>query len=191
MKKTLIKPSALYVQKDSIYKDLGIDCYDEQRNALTYTGSNPVICHPPCRLFSKLKHFSKAPACEKLLAYSSIIIVRQNGGVLEHPVGSSLWEEMKLPYPGKYDQYGGFSICVNQSWFGHKAEKKTLLYICGITASEIPDYEINFNAIEFTVSSSKKRTQKKEITKRERSATPIKFAKFLIELASKCKGGVK
>jgi hypothetical protein len=113
------------------------------------------------------------------------------GGVLEHPATSRLWEEMQLPYPGNYDEYGGFSICVDQFWFGHKARKKTLLYICGCNQNDLPPIPLRFDAVEFTVASRIKkksgRRVKQEITKAEREHTPIDLAKWMIKVAMKCK----
>ena len=171
----------LFTEKNSIYKTLDCDCYDEKRNALTYAGNSPVIAHPPCRLFSKMRKFSTANINEKKLAYWAVKLIRQNGGILEHPAGSLLWKEMNLPLPGQVDEFGGTSILVWQSWFNHPCQKKTLLYICGLKISEIPIYKINFNAIEYVVSKSRKRNGKKEISKSKRSTTPVKFAKWLIE----------
>ena len=46
--------TVLFVASDSIYKALGCDCYDTERNALTYRGNNPVVAHPPCQLWGKM-----------------------------------------------------------------------------------------------------------------------------------------
>jgi len=179
--------SVLFVQKDSIYKSLVADCYDEARNALTFSGSTPVIAHPPCRLFSKLRAFAKAPVSEKELAYFAVRTIQKNGGVLEHPKSSTLWKECNLPLPGSYDKFGGFTICINQSWFGARMQKATLLYIVGIPQFMLPSYPISFDLPTHTLTSNRKKTLKKVVTKRERSATPIAFAKWLVETASLCK----
>jgi hypothetical protein len=184
--------SALYVRTDSVYKTLGVDCWDIDRDARNWPGGNPVIAHPPCRAWGKLHRFANPRPGEKELAIDAVNSVRKWGGVLEHPSGSHLWKEMNLPLPGKYDEYGGFTLNVNQSWWGHKAEKKTLLYIVGMKVEDVPRMPISFDAIQYTISSPKKvngrRNQhKKEISKKEREETPIDFAKWLIELASNCK----
>ena len=101
---------------------------------------------------------------------------------------------MSLPLPGKYDEYGGFSICIDQFWFGHKAQKKTLIYVCGCTQAELPSIPMRFDAVEYTVSSRIKkksgRRTKKEITKSEREHTPNDLAKWLIKVAIKCKSPI-
>ncbi len=183
--------SVLYTRADSIYKQLGVDCWDMERDARKWPGGNPIVAHPPCRAWGQLSHFAKPRPDEKELAISAVKQIRKYGGVLEHPRASKLWKEMNLPMPGEVDEYGGYSICVNQSWWGHKAEKKTLLYIVGCKIGGLPPIPISFNAIEYTVGSKKKkksgRRTKKEITKKEREATPVEFAKWLIEVANKCK----
>lgn len=96
---------------------------------------------------------------------------------------------MRLPRPGSRDKWGGYSILIHQSWFGHKAEKKTLLYIVGIAPKDLPAIPIRFDAIEYTVASKIKkhsgRRIKREITKKEREETPMALALWLVEVAKK------
>lgn len=180
--------SVLFVTKDSVYKSLVHDCYDINRDALSFCGTNPVIAHPPCRAWGQLSHMAKPRQGERELAIWAVDIIRKNGGVLEHPRASKLWKELNLPVGKDSDEYGGFSICVNQSWFGHKAQKKTLLYIVGVKRKDIPPYPITFDAVQYTISTSKAKNRvKKEAPKKDREATPLQFAKWLIELAKSCK----
>ncbi len=183
--------SALFVRKDSIYKELGVDCWDMERNALNWAGGNPVIAHPPCRAWGQLSHMANPRPGEKELAFFAIEMIRKYGGVLEHPRASRLWPEY-LPMPGNVDKFGGYSISVDQFWWGHKAKKSTLLYIVGCPIRELPAIQMRFDALQYTVSSKiKKKSGRrilKEIPKSEREATPIDFAKWLIEVASRCGG---
>jgi hypothetical protein len=179
--------SALYVRKDSIYKSLGLDCWDIDRDSRNFSGLGPVIAHPPCRAWGQLSHMAKPRHDEKELAIHAIGVIRKNGGVLEHPSGSKLWPTLKLPKPGTGpDEYGGISILINQFWFGHKAEKKTLLYIVGVKAKDLPLIPMRFDAIEYTIASKIKKKSgrriKKEVTKKEREETPERLAKWLIEV---------
>lgn len=179
--------SALYVRNDSIYKLLGIDSWDIDRDARNYAGKNAVICHPPCRSWGKLKHFAKPRADEKELAITAIGQVRKWGGVLEHPSGSSLWKECGLPVGADIDKFGGFTLCIDQHWFGHCAKKRTLLYIVGCNPTDIPDYPLKFELPTHVIGSNRKRHPgQKGVSQRLREHTPEAFAKFLIDLAEIC-----
>ncbi len=47
--------AALYVETDGTYFDVpGVDAWDEERDARTYTGPHPVVAHPPCQLWGAL-----------------------------------------------------------------------------------------------------------------------------------------
>lgn len=183
----MVKVSALFVRKDSIYKKMGVDSWDIERDAKKWTGGNPIIAHPPCRAWGKLKGLAKPIEGEKELATWSIHMVRKFGGVLEHPRHSGLWKEMKLPVGTQIDEFGGFSISIDQFWFGHKAKKETLLYICGIEKDKLPIIPLRFDRIEYVVTTSSKYSNKKEISSKEREATPELLAKWLLSLAENCK----
>lgn len=175
--------TVLYTQKNSIHNKLGCDCWDIIRDARKYDGNSPVIAHPPCRAWGKLKNFAKPRPDEKELALHAINVIRKNGGVLEHPKDSGLWPNI-LPLPGTIDEYGGWTLFVHQKWFGHKAQKKTYLYIVGCKPKDIPDYPISFDVpthiINFT-----KQNGKTPVSKKEREATPYDLAKWLIDLINK------
>lgn len=178
--------TVLFARKDSIYKSMGLDVWDIDRNAMNFDGSNPVIAHPPCRMWGKLSYFAKPRLGEEKTAFHAIDRVRQNGGILEHPAYSKLWKVAGLPRPGSgCDEFGGYTIDIDQSWFGHKARKRTWLYIVGVKESELPVITISFDAIQFCISTSKGRARGrlKEVTHAEREHTPEKLAKWLIETA--------
>lgn len=185
-----MKVSVLFARQDSIYKTLDVDVWDIDRDARLWPGGNPVVCHPPCRAWGQLSHMAKPRPDEKELAIYSIAMIRKFGGVLEHPRASKLWPHLKLPLGSEVDEYGGFTICINQSWFGHKAQKKTLLYICGVDRSEII-VPIRFDRIDYTVTSSIRKSSgrraKGRLGNKDNEGTPVEFAKWLIELAKKCK----
>lgn len=177
--------SALFVRKDSIYKKLGIDSYDIERNALTWPpGSSVIITHPPCTLWSRLAALSKAPIEEKQLAIWTLWQIRQSpkGGILEHPAGSKIWTELKLPKPGSFDEYKGWTLNIDQFWFGHKAKKNTTLYIKGCNPNHIPDIPYRLDAITHTIGGAKPGL--KQMGKKENEETPIQFAKWLIQIAN-------
>lgn len=173
--------AVLYCTSNSIYKRIAVcDAYDEKRDARTFVGSCPVIAHPPCRLFSKLRKFSTAPVDEKKLAHHALVAVRMNGGVLEHPAFSKLWQEAELPIPGQgADKYGGWSMSIDQSWFGHECPKNTWLYIVGVDRNNIPDIHLPCAGPTKTMGMGSRR----ELSKTARNKTPARFAHWLVQLA--------
>lgn len=178
----------LFTQKNSIYQDLGCDCWGIERDATRYTGSDPVIAHPPCRAWSRVRGLAKPLPGERELAFVAIQIVRKNGGVLEHPSSSTLFPEF-LPLPGSFDSFGGYSICIDQFWFGHKCRKATLLYVVGCSQKQLPPIPYRLDAITHTVGRSKanRYNGKKEISKKGREATPVLLAEWLIQVTKLCK----
>lgn len=174
--------SVLFVAKNSVYKTLGVDCWDEERDALKWPGGNAIVVHPPCRLFSQLRHMSTAPKEEKKLAYWAVDQVRQCGGVLEHPAMSRLWKEVNLPKPGNSDRFG-LCVAVDQWWWGHRARKPTWLYVCGTKPIEIP---LRIGEAESTCSSRIWGPGNNRVRGEELAATPPAFARWLIETAERC-----
>lgn len=171
----------LFCDNDSIYKQLDCNVYDINRDALTCNSSLACVYHPPCRSWGRLRHFSGFHPGEHLLSVWSILRIWKYGGILEHPAGSKLWNLLSLPLPGKsYDLHKGFSVSINQSWFGHKCTKNTWLYICGINISELPSMPLNFNLITHSISSKKSNSGLIEIRKKDRSKTPVELANYLI-----------
>lgn len=181
--------TVLFTRSDSVYLSLGCDCWDMGRDARLYQGEDPVIAHPPCRAWSRLRHFAKPRPDEKDLARFAVAVIRQNGGVLEHPGSSTLWADQALPRPGGWerDRWGGYSVSVDQFWWGHRCEKRTWLYIKGIEFRDLPAHPLNMNAITHKVASRAGMRKgmpgwKPEIGKAEREATPVQFAKYLISI---------
>jgi hypothetical protein len=178
--------SVLFAARDSVYKTIdGLDVWDEERNALLWPGGNPGIFHPPCRLWSAFLHqFSTAPQSEKKLAFWSVEQIRRWGGVLEHPAFSNLWDAAHLPSPGQRDSYG-FTISIDQFWFGHQCRKRTWIYCCGIARSAVPAPPIRLVGQYPVALHTKQRVPKRD--KYSRSATPFAFAQWLVETAEAVK----
>lgn len=184
------KVSVLFVRKDSIYKSMGIDCWDIDRDARLWPGGNPIIAHPPCRAWGQLSHMAKPRPDEKELAIWSIHQIRKHGGVLEHPRASKLWKEMNLPLGNEIDEFGGFTLCIDQSWWGHRAQKRTLLYICGAKRSELPRMPLKFELVTHVITQGLRKGQpgwRPRVTQYERESTPAALAEWLIEVASLCR----
>lgn len=188
-RKKKMKVSALFVRADSIYKKMGIDAWDKQRNALLWPGGNAIVAHPPCAQWGRLKGIAHNKPEEKAMAIWAVEQIRRWGGVLEHPRDSSLWSCMKLPFPQDgHDEFGGHTLCINQFWFGHPAVKKTFLYIVGIPKTDLPPVPIRFDMVEHRICGVKvKHTpRKKEVSKKWREATPEKLAQWMVNVAHIC-----
>lgn len=163
--------SALYVNKNSVYKALGLDCWDIERDATRYKGPNPVIAHPPCRLWSKhMRHFSKAPEEEKQLAWHAFDSLMQFGGILEHPYGSLFLDRY---WPGEVK-----IVQINQCWFGYPITKRTWLMM-----PSWYEYEMPFRLESDFPPGYQKRWFEKN--KWKRSETTLELAKWLIETVEK------
>lgn len=179
--------AVLYARADSIYKLLqGTDVYDIERDARTYDGPWPVVAHPPCRAWGRLRAFASPRPDERNLARLAVALVREFGGVLEHPASSTLWPAQRLPEPGQRDQYGGWTLVVDQDWWGHRAEKRTRLYVVGCEPQDVPPLPMRLEEPTHVVQSSKRHDCRPHITKAEREHTPMEFAIWLCELARRC-----
>lgn len=183
--------AALYVRGDSVYKSLGVDCWDAERDARLYRGPGPVVAHPPCRGWGSLRFFAKPAPGEVDLAFVAVGQVREFGGVLEHPERSVLWGAANLPAPGAIDEFGGFTLPVSQKWWGHRAEKRTFLYVCGCGIADVPDIPLVLGDAERVLFNRRglragMRGFRTECGRAERERTPEAFAVWLIDLAARC-----
>ena len=179
--------AALFVRADSTYKTMtGVDAWDMERDARLWPGGSPVVAHPPCRAWGAFAMFAKPRHDEKDLARWAVRQVRQWGGVLEHPAASRLWPEMRLPEPGERDGFGGWTLPVHQHWFGHRAEKKTRLYVVGVEPRDIPAMPLRLDDpthVIGDVGRASRGDNRPEVSKAEREQTPPAFAEWLVALA--------
>lgn len=186
--------AVLYARQDSVYKGIEFcDVWDAERDARGYPGGLPVVAHPPCRTWGRLAKRARAPQSEQELARHAVRIVRENGGVLEHPAYSKLWKDQGLPLPGRgRDARGGWTLPITQHWWGHKAEKATWLYIVGRDPQSCPPIPMRLGGSTHVVATSCARNRalqsvrRPEITKAEREHTPLALALWLCELAAGC-----
>jgi hypothetical protein len=169
-----------------------LDCYDASRDARTYAGPYPVVAHPPCGPWGKLRH--QYEGAEHDCGPRAVEQVRAWGGVLEHPAHSKLWERCGLPKPGELgDDWGGHTIEVDQVEWGHVARKRTWLYIVGVPRARVADLMLArpFPGRQPTHWASGSRTAPrgpvpkgiKVCSAAQRRRTPPAFAEFLIALA--------
>jgi hypothetical protein len=142
--------AALFVETGGVYAGLlGVDPWDEPRDARRYAGPHPVVAHPPCKRWGRFWHGStRKPHQYKLgtdggCFAAALTAVRNWGGVLEHPADSLAWEYFGLHRPKrgngwiKADRYGGWTCYVEQGHYGHISRKPTWLYACHVGLPEL------------------------------------------------------
>ena len=168
--------SILFTQKNSTYKKFnGTDCWDKKRDAKNFDEKNVIIAHPPCRAWATFKGIAKPEPGEKELAILAVDLVRKNGGIVEHPNRSSLWKQMRVPRPNEgSDEFGGFTISIDQYWFGHRGKKNSWLYIVGIKPKNLPPFPIRLGHTPIKV---------EKMGKYERERTPIELCRWLLDIA--------
>jgi hypothetical protein len=191
-----MKVAALYVQKYGCYfESIGIDAWDEERDARKYNGPYPVIAHPPCQRWGKMARVNFArwggehnrPGNDGGCFEAALKSVNKFGGVLEHPAQSYAWKEYGLsrPTPNQWIKSKEGWVCeVWQSAYGHRANKATWLYYKGI----VKPFDLKWNRIKgshqvgFQDKRGKARN-KPTLSKKEANATPEEFKRVLIDLA--------
>jgi hypothetical protein len=178
--------AALFVATGGAYFGLpDVDPWDEARDARKYAGPWPVVAHPPCQRWGsrwwwagrgKPRHTKGADGGCFISALTS---VRQWGGVLEHPANSGAWRWHGLNSPPRCggwvsaDFHGGWTCCVEQGHYGHRARKATWLYAVGV---QLP-------SLAWGRSSATGLVDHMSGDGRERSATTPQFRDLLISIA--------
>ncbi len=195
--------AALFIDPDGPYPQMeGVDWWDETRDARLYEGPFPVVCHSPCHLWTNMtkvnykRYKDRSPEHEERLrpgndqgcfasALDSLIAF---GGVLEHPAGSTAFDEYQIPKPrveGWCRVADNLWVCeVWQVAYGHKARKRTWLAYCG----KRPPFELNWERREGTHQIGWFDRKKKTLGKKEASRTPQAFADDLVKLARWSRG---
>lgn len=200
--------AALFVETNGCYFGLPeVDPWDKARDARRYEGPHPVVAHPPCERWGR--YWGGAPAQmprlrladDKGCFASALHSVRLYGGVLEHPEGSHAWRWFQLNVPPKNggwvkaDWLGGWTCCVEQGAYGHRARKATWLYAFG---TETPSLRWgsapgDFVRLEDGYHSKEERARAiktgacPRLSKQQRAATPPDFRDLLLSIARTAK----
>lgn len=187
------KMVALFVAKDSIYKNLIADCYDEEKDALTYNGDFPIIAHPPCQLWGKMAKINymrwgglhNKPGNDGGKFKFALDTVERCGGIIEHPAMSNafIYYGIGKPVLGAWTRARNGWVCeVWQSAYGHRANKKTWLYYVGLHRPKNPDFSTPRGACQIGFHDQRgKERNKPTLGKHEANATPLAFAEYLID----------
>lgn len=185
--------AALFVATGGCYFNRpGVDPWDVERDARTYSGSDPVVAHPPCQLWVNLAGVNWKRYRRQLPAWypggtdggcfaSALASVRRCGGVLEHPAFTHAFAAHGLPrpVPGQWTAGAGGYVCeVWQSAYGHRARKRTWLYYVGRKPRDL-DWAANPGTAQIGWFDRIKPT----LSKRDAMATPPAFRDALIDLA--------
>lgn len=154
--------AALYVTTNGCYFGLpGVIPYHGEdhadgsttihRDGREYAGPWPVVSHSSCKRWGRFFHGStRKPHQFKLgddggCFAHSLDAARTWGGVIEHPADSKAWAHFNLNAPPRSggwvpaDMFGGWTCCVDQSHYGHFANKLTWLYVCGVAFEDLPE----------------------------------------------------
>ena len=135
-----------------------MDLWTEARNAYKFKGTNPVITHSPCQQWSKLKAFAKHDQLSKDLSHFCFQRVLDNGGIFEHPAGSSFFRSVGV---------ASKVVSIDQFWWNHQVRKRTYLYFNGCKPLQTP-LRLYQKCRDFD-----------NLTKFQRNNTPIDFAAWL------------
>lgn len=202
--------AALYIDPKGPYaKRPDVDAWDKTRDARLYAGPWPVVAHPPCERWGRYAEGGPSARVARVRGddggcfASALAAVRRWGGVLEHPAHSSAWATHELlapPRQGGWISAGdwfGWTCCVEQGHYGHRARKATWLYVVGATA--LPslrwgpsaararlDAGYHSAAERAAAKASGMVTTAERLGARECRLTPAEFAALLENIASGC-----
>ena len=196
--------AALFVEAGGCYFGLDdVDPWDEQRDARLYAGPWPVVAHPPCQRWGR--YWSGGPSAKVRRTKgddagcfaSALASVRAWGGVLEHPESSHAWRAHGLIAPlrgGGWSVAGdgiGWTCCVEQGHYGHRARKATWLYAVGCELPLLRRGRSSGIRLDEGFHSTRERHEARDagigpgprLTAYERLATPVAFRDVLIGMA--------
>lgn len=199
--------AALFVEQGGCYYGLpDVDPWPVDRDARHYPGEMRVVAHPPCARWGR--YWGGSPTTFPRLVKgddggcfaAALAAVRRYGGVLEHPEGSAAWTAFGLVAPPRaggwvaadwIDGFGGWTCCVEQGAYGHRARKATWLYAngCGLPSLRWGAAEGDFLKLEDGFHTAEERARKvktgicQRLSHRERAATPLAFRDLLLSIA--------
>lgn len=194
--------AALYVDPRGHYPTMPyVDAWDERRDARLYAGWDPVVAHPPCRLWINLAALNykryggehNRPGNDGGAFASALANVRRCGGVLEHPRSTNAWAAHGLVKPtgigwshvvSDDTDDRGYWVCeVWQSAYGYLSTKRTWILYVGAKAP----LELDWSRVEGTHAHGwwkyKTRADKPKLRGANASRTPPAFAEALVALA--------
>jgi hypothetical protein len=122
--------------------------------------------------------------------------VRTWGGVLEHPEASHAWRRFGLNAPPRHggwivaDFDGGWTCCVEQGYYGHRARKATWLYAVGVQLPSLKwgdcGQRVRLDDGYHSTEARRRAVKtgiRQRLSHRERAATPPAFRDVLLAIA--------
>jgi len=196
--------AALFVMPDGPYAGLpGVELWDEKRDARLYSGPHRVVAHPPCERWGRYWYGGPSARVRRVKGddngcfAAALAAVRQYGGVLEHPAASAAWDAFGLAKPPraggwiKADSEGGWTCCVDQEHYGHRAQKATWLYAVGTPLPSLKwgkgSSRIRLDDGFHSAEERRRMTRTgicQRLSRRQRLETPIPFRNLLLEIAN-------
>lgn len=163
----------------------GVDAWGVERDGRLYDGPHSVVAHPPCAQWGRLSWRALPDADAKACGPRAIEQARLYGGVVEHPADSTLWRHCKLIPPGfMQDRWGGWTMEIDQTRWGHPCAKRTWLYIVGVKRSDLPPIPPPREPTHVIVASNAANGYGRHLPKSQRHLTPPAFAEWLVQVAT-------
>jgi len=198
--------AALFVETNGVYFGIpDVDPWDEKRDARLYNGPLPVVAHPPCARWGRYWFGGPSAKVKRKLGddggcfAAALEAVRKWGGILEHPEASKAWPAFGIPTPPRNGGWiacldGGYTCCVEQGHYGHRARKATWLYVYGFKPPSLiwgPSSKRERLDEGFHSTEERRRAVRTGICQRlsdkQRKATPIAFRDLLLDMARSIK----
>ncbi len=194
--------SALFVATGGVYFGLpDVDPWDASRDARLYNGPYPVVAHPPCERWGRYWHGGPSAKVRQVKGddggcfAAALASVLRFGGVLEHPEASAAWDTFGLMRPPKTGGWVrcpvGWTCCVEQGHYGHRARKATWLFanvanppelIWGPSKGERLDEGFHSKA-EREAARAAGQAPRSRLSAGENIRTPLAFRDLLISIA--------
>lgn len=198
--------AALFVETNGAYFGLdNVDPWDVTRDARLYAGPHRVVAHPPCERWGRYWGGGPSARVKRIKGDDSgcfrhaLNCVRTFGGVLEHPEASHAWAAFGLIRPPRSGGWvradgEGWTCCVEQGHYGHRARKATWLYAVGVSLPKLkwgraPGEFVRLDEGCHSTEERKRRHMARyegaieRLSKTQRAATPLPFRDLLLSMA--------
>ncbi len=200
--------AALFVDErpGGAYVDLpGVDVWGVSRDARRYAGPWPVVAHPPCERWGRYWHGGPSARIRRTKGddggcfAAALAAVDRFGGVIEHPEASAAWDFFGLRRPPRFGGWvsagwgRGWTCCVEQGHYGHRARKATWLYVSRVRELPVLRWGRSrarvrldagyHSAEERRAASDRSARDTERLAMRERAATPPEFRDVLLSIA--------